>query len=769
VPDINALGGKQSKEPERGVQGREEWRNQEQQNCESARVKEVQKGKLSFGEGSGGRRTSNALDFKPSPHANIFNPSSSKSTELPVHLTQVTPARPSSPTKGILMTPGAAVSRRKVVSFDPALADETPKPKNSRVRSGLPSDFPGKFPSPWTPRIDIPLQKRSVSIGSLEETSLSIEPTAKKRAAVSEQSRIGDLLDESDHDDYAFSMPDSELTTDMSAPKSASGKYWKEHAESLEGLAITRVDKLKDRCNTAIDYAKRKDELCANLGEKVREMMDKNKLLKDEIKRLNLLSQFSGRPDANTLSEAMQMLTAKEATIKAGETEMARMQSVIDQYEARLQGFDEMLHNREENIAELSMMLYDGENLGDNVPDSIQVTELKQKLRKARQELKELGSVRTECRNSKSKVAILEKEKENLEAQLERMKSIGDETGLSRFDNRSSSEARLRAQVDDLEKGKRDLKAEMRSKASEASRERREAEKALRTEIADLKTKLVGEELDKKELQRQVERLKSAVEGLEKDHFGHSSGAYSGGDWQKKHRAVLLELRQAKEELVTLRMQINQPHRHSPPRFQTASSTAPMSSTDPKETTPPQKHRETISKEVGSPASDDSAIDRTYDRNSTTASRAHNRVEVPRKALSSVLDHQPMPKPYDDIANSSLLLLPGSPAADDHTALKPIEANATRDRAGVSAATPRRNNESFASVRRAKMSPRPSVINWGGPPRPTKKRALGVRKTTVGTKPDGTDTARWVAAEKRIAERKAKRMAERIAAAAAHA
>jgi len=56
----------------------------------------------------------------------------------------------SSPTKGILMTPGTANAKRKSVTFGAAVVDN--EGKNRIGKSGLPNNCPGKFPSPWTPK-----------------------------------------------------------------------------------------------------------------------------------------------------------------------------------------------------------------------------------------------------------------------------------------------------------------------------------------------------------------------------------------------------------------------------------------------------------------------------------------------------------------------------------------------------------------------------------------------------------------------------------------
>jgi len=693
--------------------------------------------------------------FKVAAHnVNIFDPTSSKPAELPTYLAQGTPARPASPTKGILMTPGIAARQRKAVTFDPTTKAEDVKPKNTRVKSGLPVDFPGKFPSPWTPKSGVPRPS-----GSLEETSLPIGSVLKKRGVqfeVTETTRIEDLLNESDDDQEMAILHDRDLTTDMSAPKSASGQYWKEHAEHLEGMALTKVDKLRERCSLAIDYAKRKDEYCVNLGEKLREYVDKNKLLKTEVKRLQGVSLISSTPEGSALADAMNMLAEKEATAVAYESEMARMQTLNEQYEARLKTFENLLDDREDKITELSMSLFSGENADEE--DSEQVKELKQKLRKARLEVKELGPLRVECRNFKSRISILEKEKENLEAQLERMKSIGDESVANRSAaGRTNIEARMRARIDELEKEKRDIKTEMRIKTAEQSKDRREAEKALRAEITELRSKVMSEELDRKELAHEAERLRETISSLERDlvkakaRKASDAQIFTGPDheeWQKKHRATTQELRQAKEEIAALLQQLNKPAKkedEAPLRLHRPSVQLRSEAKEQqKSSTPPQKHGEMITnKETGSSPSDDSAIDRTYDRKPSTASHASPRTHAsPRRSAPLLFDLDAVvSRPYENTAATGPGLFPTTPS-------KPAESHAV-DFA-----------DSFVSQRRQLASPRPSVVNFEVTP-PARRRTFAVTKKS--SKTEAMDPARRAAAERRIAERKAKRVAERMA------
>jgi hypothetical protein len=701
------------------------------------------------------------LTFKPPSHPNATDQRNTNLTDIPTDGAEQIPTCPPSPTKGILMTPGAGVNRRKAVSFDPAIEAEVSKPKVSRIRSGIPHDCPGKFPSPWTPKTITPRRPLSIrsGSGSLEETSLPIQPDSKlapKRHGflfnVDENSRIEDIMNESD--DEFLDIPDNELTTDMTSPKSASGKYWKEHAENLEGLALKRVHRLKDMCSTAVEYAKRKDELCVNLGEKVRELLDKHQLLKSEIRRINETAQLTAGPDGRALSDAMRMLSEKEARITTGDAKIAQLQSLIDQYQTRLKGFEEMLNQREDKIAEMSMIMYT-----DNDSASMdQIAELKQKLRQARQEVKEMNSLRADNRSQRAKLSELEKEKENLEAQLQLQitNAIGVETAASSANTPSSTEALLRSQIEDLEKEKRSLKAEIRTRNNDASRERREVEKALRSEIAELKSKLLSQELDKNELERERQQLKDTISGLEKNFgqpklrqldYRQSTREDSPDDRRKRHRAAPLEPQQ---EL-------------SPSQAELVKSA--LKSSD--------AYDFALSKRYTNIASMAPANDESYDGKASTASRAEARSKSPRKSAPPIFTIKDITEPHDNTRNQSLFVLPGSTTTKETLPDIQPEAVGTLDfnfgaheDSSMAQTPPRQPNQSFANMRRQKASPRPSIVNWDPPMR--RKSVITSRKSTGSavTKSGNMSPDRAAAAEKRLAARKAERMAMKAAAAA---
>jgi Cut12 conserved domain len=166
----------------------------------------------------------------------------------------------SSPTKptGILMTPGTAAGRRKQVKFGEKVVDNEGK-RNKYSTSGLPDDCPGKFPSPWTPKV-MPASSSQDTGKTVTASSSSIgndtrleskfkealkQSTHQKPQPVSISSRVKD---------------DSDITADIQLPSSASGRYWKEQYETYATRSEAELNRLIAKHRIAKDYAKMKDE-----------------------------------------------------------------------------------------------------------------------------------------------------------------------------------------------------------------------------------------------------------------------------------------------------------------------------------------------------------------------------------------------------------------------------------------------------------------------------------------------------------------------------
>ncbi|CUS11414.1 unnamed protein product [Tuber aestivum] len=762
------------------------------------------------------------IPFKITRRPNLFDPSSIATSELPPNLANGTPVkRPVSPTKGILMTPGTAMARKKAVTFHPSVpAATTPPNRNGHIRSGLPHEFPGKFPSPWTPKVSTASHhQRSASCsdpssprlpddgeqsGPAEKAEKGKQPqksTAPILAGyyeVNEDSRIGDFLDESEGDEDIPEEPQEiDATMDMEVPRSNSGKYWKERTEKIEGLALSKVDRLKTRCKIATGYAKQKDELCVDLAERIREFTEKNKRLKIELKRLS--ASASGAPSTATgytntftssssynnhvLEQAMHTIREKDAELVASKQERERMEGVIEGHKERLQAFEEMLDQRESKITELSMSMFNG-NDGQDLEEV--VADLKKKLKSAKLEAKEYGLVRLEAKNLRERVDGLERgylevttEKDRLQRELERMRSIEEEGDKSMNRIRSNTENRLRVQVESLEKARKDSRAELREKSLNEAKEKRESERKWRAEVAEAKGKTAAAEwekgkLDKEigdlreytgRLERELERMKAELDELRRS--GGSSSGTAGDDireWQTKQKTTMQELRKVKEENYSLKTQksgLDDQLRDAKKEIEKLRLQSNGAANVNVTTLPTTSSRE--GKEPES-ASDDSAVDRSFDRRNRPTTSPPPAPSTPR-SRSPVKFNSPPPKfPTPSFAetpkqtNSKLLDLDieSSPLLPDLPPDTPVADG----------------NEytNFQQLRDRMASPRASMVNIAPTPPssgPVGKftrvgKVVGRRVSSGAGAAGGTrrarssamDPARKAAAEKRLADRK---------------
>lgn len=769
------------------------------------------------------RLNSKSLDpipFRISAKPNLFDSSSSATTSLPPALEMGTPVRSSSPTKGILMTPGTALARKKAVTFHPSIVESTPQPKNGHIRSGLPHEFPGKFPSPWTPRVGTPQHKRSISIpgpgnpsrtltfedgplnldkGKKPERSTASNPTGYYE--VGEDSRITDYLDESDDEKAAqqlqleVSMHEGNATVDMDAPRSSSGQFWKERTQKIEAAALEKVDKLRTRCKVATGYAKKKDELCVDLAEKMREVIEKNKRLKAELKRLNQQSGGNGNYvfggttssratgySSHALEEALNTIGEKDAQLAANMVEKARMENVIQRHKERLEVFEEMLDNRENKITELSMSMYNGND--DEELEEV-VAELKKKLRTSKQEVKDLGVVRMEARGLRERVETLEQgysdvttEKARMERELERLRVNEDD--MSKGTKRPAAESRLKQQVEALEKSKRELTTEMRQKTLTDAKERREAERKWKTELADMKGKVVSNGWEKEKLEQEIKELKEYATRLERelettkkenDEFrkrgvDQTLGNDNARESQAKQRSTLQELRRVKEEASTLRFQkgrVEEQLKDAMVEIEKLKDSKPTISVKQTPGVPEAKELES--------ASDDSAVDRSFDHWTKVATisavDASNYTPKPTATSASAFDSPPVPA----LANRQKRLFSAETAPKENSDILPAPPEFSSFMATPKASE---NNAdgSFYTQRRQRESPRAKIVNIAvTPPVPTpvtgrKVSGIGTvvpRRSASGgvtSRLSHMDPARRAAAEKRLTERKKAKMAQ---------
>ncbi|KAL1642070.1 hypothetical protein SLS58_005658 [Diplodia intermedia] len=204
----------------------------------------------------------------------------------------VDPDKPRLP-GGILSTPGT-VKDRKTVSFGAQVVDNEGKKSD---KAGLPSNCPGKFPSPWTPKVD------GLAEEPEERPSSSSKLTAKLYEARASSKRT-DSKAQPQAQPQAQPPPgpkprakdDGDVTIDVMEPRSESGRYWKEQFLSYAFESDREARKIIRKQQIAKEYARQKDTEALELTEKLeterkrhaqreKELEAKNKDYKERLRQ----------------------------------------------------------------------------------------------------------------------------------------------------------------------------------------------------------------------------------------------------------------------------------------------------------------------------------------------------------------------------------------------------------------------------------------------------------------------------------------------------
>ncbi|KAF2750067.1 hypothetical protein M011DRAFT_483954 [Sporormia fimetaria CBS 119925] len=238
------------------------------------------------------QNSAKALDMKPK--TNERNPTA---PVLPPPREASVPTSPSKLPNGILMTPGTASRGRKSVSFGAHVVDNEGK-RGGFTRSGIPSDCPGKFPSPWTPGTQLNAETQNDSKARTKLTEALYNARAADTPRSTQKPKAKD---------------DSDITLDLSAPRSESGKYWKQQYESYAEKSQKEAKKLLAKQQLAKNYAKKKD---AEAIEAINRLEDERKRFRSRERQLEQQNK--------TMQEQLDRALAENSAASA---EMAKLKS----------------------------------------------------------------------------------------------------------------------------------------------------------------------------------------------------------------------------------------------------------------------------------------------------------------------------------------------------------------------------------------------------------------------------------------------------------
>lgn len=192
-------------------------------------------------------------------------------------------------------------------------------------KSGIPNDCPGKFPSPWTPGTQLQLEPGSDKRPrtKLTEALLDARTTTQPKSGQKPKAR-----------------DDSDITIDLGAPRSESGKYWKEQYESYAERSEKEMKKVIAKQQLAKKFAMKKDGEVTELATKLeqerrkfrqreRELELQNKDFQDQLQQA-VASNASANIEVASLKARIAVL---ERSVAMSSSEVQHCKPSFDIYE----------------------------------------------------------------------------------------------------------------------------------------------------------------------------------------------------------------------------------------------------------------------------------------------------------------------------------------------------------------------------------------------------------------------------------------------------
>lgn len=290
----------------------------------------------------------------------------------------------SSPSKprGILVTPGTAMARRKQVNFGEQVVDNEGK-RSKYSKSGLPDKFPGKFPSPWTPHL-AELEEIAGQSSSEKKMRRLLEKRSKP-VVVATQVRTESGRQVIAKTDSPRAKDDSDITLDLSEPRSSSGRYWKEQYLSYAAESEAEMKRLIAKHKVAKEYARLKDGEATELRQQLETERNRRreKSLESEVKDLRERLRKVMSENAKLCGEITGLrLKIEDSTAGSGKTKQSASSApgsrladvagpILEDNELELEN-DTIVHEPTSFIESRDMWLEDDSNQENSMPVSEQ-------------------------------------------------------------------------------------------------------------------------------------------------------------------------------------------------------------------------------------------------------------------------------------------------------------------------------------------------------------------------------------------------------------
>ncbi|EFR00731.1 hypothetical protein MGYG_03736 [Nannizzia gypsea CBS 118893] len=393
-----------------------------------------------------------------------------------------------SPSKSILLTPGTATTRRKTVSFGAGVKDNERKPiflddERDLELSG------GNISSQWSMSVSSGSGRRSKLTQSLleareEKFGQKVDgfddctPVKKDERKDTREKAIEDDCRESDQSEED-EEDEGDVTVNLEAPHSQSGKYWKSEFENYRTKTEKEIRKLIEYRSVAKSYAKKKETEALRLTEKLKQ--EELKVAEMEKRVSELAAGMVGGGDGEN-SNKDQMFR-----------ELSRQTAAALQYKQKTATFRKTLEDH--GIVDKEMLARDIS--ADE--SAAKLREVEEALWEANARLREsegnpkLKELQELVRSSERKAAELKRENLLLQRNLDRVKTELLHVG----ERRKAQEERAKKREERLESRAQDYSKRL----TDSLRDHQAAEEALRKSF----------DAERKQMQETIDLLKGTL------------------------------------------------------------------------------------------------------------------------------------------------------------------------------------------------------------------------------------------------------------------
>ncbi|KAI1468536.1 spindle pole body formation-associated protein-domain-containing protein [Daldinia caldariorum] len=347
-------------------------------------------------------------------------------------ITSPTKQSPSKQPTSILLTPGTGTARRKRVSF------------NHDVKAGSGPDA--------SPLVSARLRKRSTLQQALENSR-----STKSRKSIEEKKEDPPpkLADDESEDEWEDEYCDREMTVDLNEPRSESGKYWKAEFHRYRDEAMADIERMVKFKALAKSYAQQKDAEALELAQKLKDEQQKVAELEEKVAALSAQGtdkrKRGGDREDNNLAKDLEHQTALATHYR----------DQVKELEALIQ----------EHKGESSSSQSDRRQIGTSPRTEHTLLEVKQELRRARSELRQMDKLRKEVSKLKADLNAAEERADKLEDE-QIQKGSSDSTQVKKLEQKlqvAKEESHQKdREIRQLKKDYETLKRDAKSRTAEA-------------------------------------------------------------------------------------------------------------------------------------------------------------------------------------------------------------------------------------------------------------------------------------------------------------